>query len=114
MAKIDALESDHRTAETAHAEIDDLGTRWLRAGHLPPPELERITTLLTMLQQLYARHIAIEDTEVFPLAQQSLDPQTIAQLGQEMAYRRGLQRADGSSSHPRRRIRHPQPLSLHP
>src|SRR5688572_18384693 len=43
MAKIDALESDHRTAENAHAEIDDLGTRWLQAGQLPPAELERMT-----------------------------------------------------------------------
>ena len=92
MARIDALEADHRTAETAHAEVDDLGTRWLQAGHLPPADLEHLTSHLTMLQDLYTRHIAIEDTEVFPLAKESLDPKTIAELGQEMAQRRGLKR----------------------
>ena len=54
----------------------------------------------------YARHIAIEDNEVFPLAGRVLSQDQLAQVGREMAQRRG----QPSGQWPRHRER-AEPLS---
>ena len=89
--RLDALEHDHREADVAHAAVDRLGRQWLGAGVLPAPASREIGELLHKLRDLYARHIAVEDTELFPLAARLLDDKQLQQVGSEMAQRRGLQ-----------------------
>jgi hemerythrin-like domain-containing protein len=87
---IDALESDHRTAVQLHSEVDVLGEMWLGSGTLSPYEASRLAALLKQLATLYERHIALEDTEVFPAARTLLSPSDREVIGAEMAARRGL------------------------
>ncbi|MEZ0266478.1 MAG: hemerythrin domain-containing protein [Phycisphaerae bacterium] len=103
LAELDGLEADHRTADVAHAEVDALGKRWLADGRLSPADLTRLSELLQSLRELYRRHIEVEDTRVFPLARQVLSPGAVAEVGREMAERRGLSPppgADVTSSRP--------------
>jgi len=90
LAQIQALEADHRVAEAAHAEVDRLGCRWLGQGILPVEDATRLLELIHNLRATYARHIAIEDREVFPLAAETLDSALLQQVGLEMARRRGV------------------------
>lgn len=87
---VEALEADHQTADRAHRQIDILGTRWLEAGQLDEADAARMAELLESLSKLYARHIDIEDRELFPAAARSLSSDDIASIGSEMAERRGL------------------------
>lgn len=91
--RIQALENDHKNAEAAHEEVDQLGQAWLSRGHLTPEQSERLATLVTDLSELYARHIALEDSEVFPSANRLLSPTDREAIGSEMATRRGLRPA---------------------
>ena len=88
LAALDALERDHDEAEEHHKAVDELVTRWLAHDHLPPEGAAELRERLTRLQALYARHIAIEDGEVFPAAARVLDAAQLGQIGGEMAARR--------------------------
>ena len=90
MAKLDRLEADHDTADRAHARVDALGSQWIRDGTLSCELRDELSRLLADLQELYRRHIAVEDRELFPLAGRVLDSAQLATLGREMAQRRGL------------------------
>jgi len=84
---------------TLMAELEDeharLGARWTKlrpllaaiaAGqraNLPPKQVAELTTA-------YAEHIAREESQLIPLAARTLDAATIAQIGREMAQRRGV------------------------
>jgi hemerythrin-like domain-containing protein len=68
LAHIDSLEHDHECAGKAHDEVDRLGQMWLANGRISPEEALRLSTVLDQLVRLYRRHIAIEDTEIFPFA----------------------------------------------
>lgn len=84
-----ALEMDHRRAEAAHAEVEQLAQGWLDHNQLNAPETERLTLLLRELRQTYASHIRLEDEQIFPLAGRLLDGETLKTIGAEMAARRG-------------------------
>lgn len=84
------LEADHRTADAQHLEVDEIGKTWLQTGSLPPEKLDRLMQLLQSLTTLYQRHIAMEDQEVFPIAKSALSAEQVAEVGREMARRRGL------------------------
>ena len=88
--RIDALESDHQTAVKLHAEVDVMGQAWLDRGTLSPGEASHLRALLTQLARLYERHIALEDTEVFPSAARTLSASDCLAIGLEMAARRGI------------------------
>jgi hemerythrin-like domain-containing protein len=91
VAKIDALEADHRHAESLHAEAERLCRRWIDSGGpLPADQAWRLGQCLDELRALYARHLAVEDREVFPVAAQALPREDLRRLGAEMAARRGL------------------------
>jgi hemerythrin-like domain-containing protein len=90
MRRIDALEADHRRAEEMHEAADRLCRAWLDAGTLLPENADRLRSLLTDLRATYSHHIAVEDQEVFPLAGRVLREDELAQVGREMAQRRGL------------------------
>ena len=88
--RVDALENDHRTAEKLHSEVDALGETWRSRGTLEPAEASRLVELAGQLARLYERHIAFEDSEVFPTAAAILSPSDRQNIGAEMAARRGL------------------------
>ena len=90
LERIDSLQQDHVYAEKSHREVDRLGELWLAAGELSPLDAERLATLLNQLAELYHRHIAIEDTEIFPFAANVLASCDREAIGVEMAVRRGL------------------------
>lgn len=90
LRSVEALEADHAVADRAHREIDALGARWLDDGRLSLADASRMAELLESLGTLYARHIAIEDHEVFPAAAGALAATDINAIGVEMAARRGL------------------------
>jgi hemerythrin-like domain-containing protein len=87
---VEALEADHRAAGVAHAEIDELGRRWLAVGTLCPSDEERLITLANGLRETYRGHVEVEDTQVFPLAGKLLGADVLETIGREMAGRRGL------------------------
>ena len=90
LERIRALQSDHETADRAHAEVDLLGQRWLDGGKLEASDARRMSEVLDTLSRLYEHHIDVEDREVFPIAEQSLPASDIAAIADEMARRRGL------------------------
>ncbi len=89
---LSALESDHGEADRMHRRLDELGRRWLEAGRLDVEERAEFGRLAGELQAMYARHIAVEDEQVFPLAKRVLDAGATAAIGSEMAVRRGIKR----------------------
>ena len=88
LAELDHLESDHAAAAAAHAEVDALGSRWLDAGSLPAESATRLADLLLQLDETYRRHIALEDSEIFPAAGRVLSREQLAEVGREMENRR--------------------------
>jgi hemerythrin-like domain-containing protein len=88
---LDALERDHEEAERDHAVVDELVRRWLTDDRLPDADLGQLRACLARLQALYARHIAVEDQEVFPAAARALDRSQLTTIGGEMAARRQVQ-----------------------
>jgi len=89
-AALARLEGDHETAERDHAAVDQLGARWLNDGHLNDEDAKLLRETVARLAQLYASHIALEDRELFPLAGRILGASELAEVGQEMADRRGV------------------------
>lgn len=90
LARVEALEADHRRADAMHAAAKEVCRRWLDAGPLNESDRQRLASLLHDLRQMYAGHILLEDRELFPLASRVLNAQQLSEIGQEMAHRRGL------------------------
>ena len=86
-----SLEGDHQAAARDHEIVDALGRRWLDQGSLGADSLCEMQQALHRLVSRYQRHIAIEDRELFPLAARALPPEQLAEVGREMAERRGVQ-----------------------
>lgn len=87
---LDVLHEDHQTATLAHQEIDSLCLQWLTDDSLTQASYHHLRELLESLRSIYARHIAVEDTQIFPLAQQLLDDSQVQAIATEMASRRGI------------------------
>ncbi len=83
------LEEDHQNAARDHQRVDSLGSRWLTSGALAVEQLRDLQDALDRLSNIYRRHIAIEDSELFPLAARALTADQLAEVGREMAERRG-------------------------
>ena len=90
LVKLDVLEKDHRWAEPLHAQADELGRRYLTLGSLDPQDSEQFRSVVTQLQEMYTRHIELEDREIFPVAKKVLEEETSRQIASEMESRRGL------------------------
>lgn len=88
--QIALLERDHTQADKGHAEADRLGRAWLAAGRLTSADAARLSAVLAALADLYRRHIAIEEHEVFPVAARVLAAADREAIGGEMAARRDL------------------------
>ena len=90
LARIAELEFEHSLAARDHEIVDSLGTRWLSEKRLAPEDGVQLTKALELLSEIYRRHIAVEDRELFPLANRLLRPEELAAVGREMAERRGI------------------------
>lgn len=88
MAAMAELESQHRTAETIHEDLDELVRRLPRDGSADIRELDHFNGLVADLTMLYRPHIQIENNLVFPVAARVLPACEIQALGQEMRDRR--------------------------
>lgn len=87
---VEALEHDHVVANLAHAEVDRLFRLWVEQGGLDAPQVQKLSVLVDELREMYRHHIAVEDREMFPLAARVLSSEQVAELGRQMAARRGL------------------------
>jgi hemerythrin-like domain-containing protein len=83
------MELDHQAASRDHDSVDLICRRWLTDGELAIEALAQLKQALQRLSRTYARHIAIEDNELFPLASRVLGAGDLAAVGMEMAERRG-------------------------
>lgn len=90
LAEMRELEADHEQADEWHAFVDHLGRKWLSGTVLAARDSERLNQTLANLSQLYSRHIALEDNSLFPVAAAVLAGTETAEIGTEMAHRRGL------------------------
>lgn len=89
LEKIKALEADHEVATRGHDLIEQLSLKWLKEDSLRANDVASLAETLRTLQQTYSRHIDIEDNEIFPLASKVLNKEQLADMGREMASRRG-------------------------
>ena len=88
--KLEPLEHDHVLAGSLHAQVEDLGQRYLSAGSLQPAGVEAFRKAIASLDSIYKQHINVEDNLVFPLAARLLSPADKAAMADEMAARREL------------------------
>ena len=90
LAKLSALENEHRRADVLHAEVDALGSKCLSDGLLGGSEAARFRNAVTELASIYKEHIRIEDEEVFLVAGRILADDEKSAIAREMAVRRGV------------------------
>jgi hemerythrin-like domain-containing protein len=90
LARLDELESDHRWAEPLHAAAEELGSKYLNEGQLAIKEANAFRSATHQLQEMYRRHIEVEDREVFPVANRVLSADVKKAIANEMQHRRGL------------------------
>lgn len=87
-SKLDELEGEHRWAEPLHARVESLGLRYLADGLLLPSEVEEFRRSVAELSAMYKRHIAVEDSVLFPVASRTLPDAEKQAIAEEMARRR--------------------------
>lgn len=90
LTEIDRLEAEHKTAETWHRQVDQLGERWLSDNFLPMEDVGHLKSLLVSLSDLYQAHIGLEEDRVFPTARGELAEAELRAMGRRMAQRRGV------------------------
>jgi hemerythrin-like domain-containing protein len=90
MTLVDRLEHDHDETDAHHAAVGVLVQRWLTEDGLQPSDATELRERLAQLQDLYQRHITVEDEELFPAAARVLDDAQLRQIGLEMAARRRI------------------------
>jgi hemerythrin-like domain-containing protein len=66
--RLELLEHDHVLAGSLHAEVEELGQRYLATGSLEAAGVEAFRKAIASLASIYKQHIEIEDNLVFPLA----------------------------------------------
>jgi len=82
------LEDDHQTADTLHAKVEALYNMWLSDGALKPADQQALLHATGKLAELYAAHIDVEESVVFPHAAKTLSPAALAAMGEEFRARR--------------------------
>lgn len=87
---LERLERDHREAAPRHQEVERIGRVWLESSAIPASKRTQFAAAVRSLSELYRQHIAVEEDEVFPLAQRVLTPSEQLEVGREMAARRGI------------------------
>ena len=95
---ISQLESDHEEAAPRHEAIETIGRRWLVEGRLSPADRSQFKEHVEELERMYRRHIELEDSSLFPIAERLLAGNPAAEIGREMAIRRGISVGSTTSS----------------
>jgi hemerythrin-like domain-containing protein len=90
LSLLEALREEHEVATLAHHEVESLCLGWLAEDSMTEASQRRLGELLTGLKSLYESHIALEEGELFPLAQALLGDSELQDMAMEMASRRGL------------------------
>ena len=85
---IERLTRDHGDADDLHTSVDWLYTAWISAGTLEAHDQAVLLAHTARLKRLYAEHILIEETEVFPKAALALDSKSLTDMGREFSFRR--------------------------
>lgn len=88
LADLAQLEDDHRRTEQLHHQVEALYRQWIKASALSPAEETQLLSTTAQLQRIYAAHIHLEESTVFPHAAQVLAPDAIAAIGSEFQARR--------------------------
>ena len=91
VARVSRLESEHGIAAAWHHQVHDMGEHWLRHDYLLLHEAVELRGTLTSLTKLYRGHIAVEENEIFPVAQEALSASEKEAIGRRMAARREAQ-----------------------
>jgi hemerythrin-like domain-containing protein len=82
------LEDDHHTADALHTQVDRLYTAWIADAELTPENQQALLTATRRLAGLYAAHIDVEESIVFPHAARTLSHATLTAIGEEFRSRR--------------------------
>lgn len=82
------LEDDHRITGELHEQVESLYRTWIDFSALSHSEYEELITATSELQNIYADHIKLEESTVFPDAAKVLDKTAIAAMGTEFQARR--------------------------
>ncbi|MGC8549654.1 MAG: hemerythrin domain-containing protein [Acidobacteriaceae bacterium] len=82
------LEDDHRRTEQLHHQIETLYRKWIAATPLSAAEQTQLLTDTAALKRIYAAHIEMEESAIFPHAARVLDSSAIAAIGAEFQARR--------------------------
>lgn len=88
--QIRRLSSDHAAVQQRHADIERLAAQWLQDGYMSANDTGELLLNLAALKTIYASHIQLEDTKLFPQAKRLLGDDELAEIGMEMAARRGV------------------------
>jgi hemerythrin-like domain-containing protein len=88
IAAMAELESQHRSAEKLHSELDAFVATLPRDGSADSRELDCFGGLVASLCTLYRPHIVLENNVVFPVAARVLPAGEVQALGEEMRARR--------------------------
>ncbi|MBX9871809.1 MAG: hemerythrin domain-containing protein [Burkholderiaceae bacterium] len=86
-AVVRRLRAEHREMETLWAALRPTLLRWCEAGASDTPDAA-LRARAERFVQLYAGHIPVEETLVFPVAQAGMDAVQQDAMGQEMQARR--------------------------
>jgi hemerythrin-like domain-containing protein len=87
LAAMDRLEADHLRMEALQRQMESAGRQWVRAGHATRLQRTQMYVWLDELQELYHRHIDVEDTQIMPLALKTLNVGQLRSIAQEMRIR---------------------------
>jgi hemerythrin-like domain-containing protein len=90
LAQMSALNADHERVAVLHQSTETAFSRWRQESELASKECRRLQADLRTLCDIYKRHIAIEESVVFPLARRILNSSAQTAIGEEMKCRRGL------------------------
>jgi iron-sulfur cluster repair protein YtfE (RIC family) len=85
---IDRLETDHRSAGEDHTVVNRLFSAWIASGAIAANDHQTLASATRRLQDLYAEHIRLEETTIFPHAARLLDSSAIREMGAEFRARR--------------------------
>ncbi len=88
LADLAHLEADHRQAEQLHQQVETIYRKWISDSALTGAQRQELLSATAELQRIYAAHIRLEESTVFPQAAQVLDASTIATIGSEFQARR--------------------------
>lgn len=86
--ELSVIEDNRRIADRQRAIVQSLYSAWMSAGALRSESQLRLQSCTETLKRLFEQHIQSEERIVFPRAQQLLDAESIAAIGQEVRARR--------------------------